>query len=163
MIEAWLKEFIGLFLYFFGRATPNETYVLIALCVLLGALALSRISRRLGSIGAFYTTGILLVCLGVTIIIASLACLPFLPVQAWWMVLALPAVMLLIVVLPLTMLFQKGGYVTALIAWTVTLLVVAAVLTLEPMAKQSIDNGIEKAVQKGMPFEKHRIETENFK
>ena len=163
MIEAWLKEFIGLFLYFFGRATPNETYVLIALCVLLGALALSGISQRLGSIGAFYTTGILLVCLGLTIIIASLALVPFFPFQAWWMVLAVPAAAMLIVVLPLTMLLQKGGYVTALIAWTVTLLVIAVILTFEPMARQSLENVYDNIFNKSMKLKQHHFEIEKFK
>lgn len=158
-MEAWLREFHGLFLHFFGRATPNETYLVVTLCVLLGALALSRVSTGLGSIWAFYTTGVLLTAGGLAILLAALAFLPFVGVEAWWMPLALPAVVFLIVVLPMTMLFQKAHYVTALIAWTVTLLVIAAVLAMEPLVRHSIDRGVEKIG----PIERHRMETELFK
>ncbi len=158
-MEIWLREFYGLLLHFFGRSTPNETYLVVALCVLLGALALSRVSTSLGAIGAFYTTGVLLTSAGLVISIASLALLPFFRFQAWWLPLAVPAIAVLIVVLPLTVLFQKGSYVTALIGWTVTLLVVAAVLRLEPMGRHAIEKGIEKT----KPLERHRIETERYR
>lgn len=163
MMEAWLRELHTLFLHFFGRATPTETYVVIALCVLLGALALSRVSTGLGAIGAFYTTGVLMTAAGLCIVLIALAFLPFIGFEAWWMPLAVPAAVMLVVVIPMTVLFQKGGYVTALIAWTVTLLVIAVVLTLEPMAVRTFEDGFAKAVKNGMRLEKNRIETENFK
>jgi hypothetical protein len=158
-MEAWLGEFHVLFTHFFGRATPVETYTVIALCVLLGALALSRVSTGLGAMGAFYTTGVLLTAAGLTISIGALACLPLFGFYAWWMPLVVPAAAILVVVLPLTVLLQKGGYVTALIAWTVTLLVVAVILTLEPMAMRTLEKGRAKT----NALEKHRIETERFK
>ncbi|HNX52870.1 MAG TPA: hypothetical protein PKI68_03920 [Pontiellaceae bacterium] len=158
-METWLREFSGLLLHFFGRATPNETYLVVALCVMFGALALSRVSTSLGAIGAFYTTGVLLTSSGLMIIIAALALLPFLGFQAWWLPLAVPAAAVLVIVLPLTVLFQKGSYVTALIGWTVTLLVVAAILTLEPIGRHAIEKGLEKT----KPLERHRIETEHYK
>lgn len=162
-MDAWLKEFYELFVYFFGRATPSETYVVILLCVLFGALALSRIGMGLGALGAFYTTGVLLTSAGLVIIVAALAILPFLNFYAWWMPLAVPCVVILLVVLPLTMLLQQCGYVTSLIAWTVTLLVIAVVLTLEPMAMRSFEKGFEKAIKNGTRLEQHRIETEQLK
>jgi len=163
MMEAWLRELHGLFLHFFGRATPTETYVVIALCVLLGALALSRVSTSLGAIGAFYTTGVLLTAFGLAIVITTLSILPFFGFYAWWMPLAVPAVAILVIVVPLTVFFQKGSYVTALIGWTVTLLVIAVVLILEPMTVRSFEQGFEKAVKNGMKLENNRIETEKFK
>jgi len=162
-MEAWLRELHGLFLHFFGRATPTETYVVIALCVLLGALALSRVSTSLGAIGAFYTTGVLMTSVGLAAILASMALLPFINFHAWWLLLAVPAVAILVIVVPLTVLFQKGSYVTALIGWTVTLLVIAVVLILEPMTVRSFQQGFEKAVKNGMKLENNRIETEKFK
>ena len=136
-MDTWLKGTYQLLLHFFSRETPNETYLLIALCVLLGALALSRISTKLGAIGAFYTTAILLTPLGLMLLIAAMAVPPVFGLDACWMPLAASGLALLVVIIPLTMLFQKGGYVTSLIAWTVTVLVVGAVLTLEPNIKRS--------------------------
>ncbi|MFA6173143.1 MAG: hypothetical protein WC334_01560 [Kiritimatiellales bacterium] len=162
-MDVWLKEFHELFLHFFGRPTPNETYLLVALCVLFGALALSRISTGLGAIGAFYTTGALMTAAGLAIILAAMALLPVLDFHEWWMPLAVPAAALAVVVVPLTVLFQKGDYVTALIAWTVALSMVAVVLTLEPMTVRMFEKGFEKAVKNGMKLEKNRIETEQFK
>ncbi len=162
-MDAWLKEFYELFVYFFGRATPSETYMVILLCVLFGALALSRVSTKLGALGAFYTTGVLLTSAGLTVIVVTLSVLPFLDFHAWWMTLAVPCTGILLVVLPLTMLFQKCGYVTSLIAWTVTLLVITAILTLEPMAMRSIEKKLEKAIKNGMRLEQHRLETEQLK
>ena len=158
-METWLRDFYGLLLHFFGRATPNETYLVVALCVMFGALALSRVSTSLGAVWAFYTTGVLLTSAGLVIIIAALALLPCFGFQAWWLPFAVPAMALLIIVLPLTVILQKGTYVTALIGWTVTLLVVAAVLTLEPMGRHAIEKGIDKT----KPLERHRIETEHYK
>lgn len=162
-MEAWLKGLHGLLLHFFGRTTLSETYMVVALCVLFGALALSRVSTSLGAMEAFYTTGILMTTVGLAVIIAALALLPFFSFQAWWLPLALPAAAMLVIVVPLTVLFQKGGYVTALIAWTVTLLVIAVILTLEPMAMRSFENGFGKAIKNGMKLERHRIETERYK
>ncbi len=162
-MDVWLREFHGLFLYFFGRATPTETYTIVGLCVLLGALALSRVSTGLGAIGAFYTTGVLMTSAGLAIIVASLALLPFLGLEMWWIPLALPAAAILVLVVPLTVFFQKGGYVTALIAWTVTLLVVGVILTMEPIVMRTFEQGFEKAVKNGMKLESHRFETEQFK
>lgn len=162
-MDAWLKEFYELFMYFFGRATPSETYMVILLCVLFGALALSRVSTGLGALGAFYTTGVLLTSAGLAVIVAAFSVLPFLDFYAWWMVLAVPCTGVLLVVLPLTMLFQKCGYVTSLIAWTVTLLVIAVVLVFEPMVMRSIEKSFEKAIKNGMRLEQHRLETEQLK
>jgi hypothetical protein len=158
-MDAWLKEFYELFMYFFGRATPPETYMVVLLCVLFGALALSRVSTGLGALGAFYITGVLLTSAGLAVIVAALAVLPFLDFYAWWMVLAVPCTGVLLVVLPLTMRFQKCRYVTALIAWTVTLLVIAAVLNLEPMAMRTVKKNFEKAKNNALRLEQHRLET----
>lgn len=158
-MEAWLRDLHGLFLHFFGRADPVETYTMIALCVLFGALALSRVSSGLGAKGAFFTTGILLTAVGLTVIGAALALPPVFGFHSCWMPLVAAGAALLVVVLPLTILFQKGGYIGALIAWIVTLLIVAAVLALEPMVMRSLGKGLEKAHQ----LEKHRIEVESIK
>jgi hypothetical protein len=162
-MDAWLKEFYELFMYFFGRATPPETYMVVLLCVLFGALALSRVSTGLGALGAFYITGVLLTSVGLVVIVATLAVLPFLDFYAWWMTLAVPCAAILLVVLPLTMLFQKSRYVTSLIAWTVTLLVIAVILTLEPMAMRTVEKKFEKAKNNALRLEQHRIETEQLK
>jgi hypothetical protein len=71
--------------------------------------------------------------------------------------------MLLIVVLPMTILLQKGGYVTALIAWTVTLLTIGAILTLEPMITHAADNFLKEGLGNSRLLKNHRIETERFK
>jgi hypothetical protein len=158
-MDTWLKGTYQLLLHFFSRETLNETYLLITLCVLLGALPLSRISTKLGAIGAFYTTAILLTPLGLVLLVAAMAAPPVFGLDACWMPLAAAGLALLIVIVPMTMLFQKGGYVTALIAWTVTVLVVGAVLTIEPMVK----DGIRKFSEKGSVIKKYRTETEKFK
>ncbi len=163
-MDEWLSETCGLFLHFFGRETPSETYLVVALCVLFGALALSRVSTNLGALGAFFTTGVLVTALGLTLLFGAMAippafftCLPF------WVPLVLAALVLLVVVVPMTVLFQKGGYVTALIAWTVTLLTIGAILTLEPIAKHAVEKGLELSVKRAQQLEGHRINTETFK
>jgi hypothetical protein len=162
-MDAWLTEFYELFVYSFGRATLAETYILILLSVLFGALALSRISRRLGAPGAFYITGVLLTSIGLVVIVAALSVLPFLSFHAWWMILAMPCAAILLVVVPLTMLFQKGRYGTSLIAWIMTLLVIAVVLILEPRAMRSVQKSFEKAMQNGLRLQQHRVQTEQLK
>jgi len=158
-MDAWLNGMHGVFLRFFGRATPEETYTVIALCVLLGALALSRISTELGARGAFYTTGLLLTALGLALIGAAMAVPPVFGLHLVWMPMAVAGLVLLVLILPLTMLFQKGGYITALIAWIVSLLIIGAILLLEPMMMRLWGKGLEKAHQ----LEKHRIELESVK
>ncbi len=158
-MDAWLSETFRLFVHFFGRATPEETYTVIALCVLLGALALSRVGTALGSISAFYTTGALLVPTGLALLVAAMAVPPVFNLNFCCMPLAAAGLALLVVILPLTVLFQKGGYVTALIAWTVALLTIGAILSLEPTVRHSLD----KYIEKGQVIEKHRIQTEKYK
>jgi len=157
-MDAWLNEVYRLLVQFFGRATPAETYVVIALCILSGALALSRIGTTLGSTGAFYTTGVLLLPSGHALILAAMAIPPVFGYTACWMPLVAALLALLIVVLPLTMLFQKGGYVSALIAWTVALLTVGAVLSLEPVVRHSLD----KYIEKGKQIDQHRKAVEKY-
>ena len=158
-MEAWLNGCYGLFLHLFGRATPNETYMVIALCVLLGALALSRVSTSLGAIGAFYTTGLISTVLGLVLLVAAMAVPQAFGYEFFLIPLAAAGLMFLVVVLPLTILFQKGGYLAALIAWTIALLTIGAILTLEPKVIHAFDQYIEK----GMQFENRRIDTENYK
>jgi hypothetical protein len=161
-MDTWLKGTYQLLLHFFSRETPNETYLLIALCVLLGTLALSRISTKLGAIGAFYTTAILLTPLGLVLLVAAMAVPPVFGLDACWMPLAASGLALLVVIIPLTMLFQKGGYVTSLIAWTVTVLVVGAVLTLEPNIKRSFYD-LKTGLENGKLFSQRRAEQELIK
>jgi len=158
-MEAWLHGCYGLFLHLFGRATPNETYTVISLCVLLGALALSRVSTGLGAVGAFYTTGLILTVLGIALLVAAMAVPQALGREFVLLPLLAAVLMFLGVILPLTVLFQKGGYVTALIAWLITLLTIGAILTLEPKAVDAIRKYMEKTTQ----IEKHRMNTENYK
>jgi hypothetical protein len=158
-MDAWLSGMYEIFLHFFGRATPVETGAVIAFCLLLGALALSRIGNALGAAGAFYSTGIVLTAAGLALVGCAMALPPVFDLDACWMPLAAAIAVFLVVVLPLTVLFQKGGYIAALIAWTVTLLVITVVLTLEPMVMRTFEKGVEK----GLRLEKHRVELEMFK
>lgn len=158
-MNAWLKEMYELFLGVFVRATPTETYTVLALCILLGAFALSRVSTGLGAIKAFYTTGIFLTASGLILLGAAMALPPVFGFDDCWMPMAAAALILLVIVLPLTVLFQKGRYVTALIGWIVALLTIGAVMSLEPYVMHQVDKYRVKA---GV-IEKHRIETERFK
>jgi len=162
-MDAWLGETCGLFLSFFGRETPKETYVVIALCILLGALALSRVSTHLGALGAFYTTGVLVIVFGLVLLFAVMAVVPVFTYFPFWVSLILAVLVLLAVIVPLTVFLQRGGYVMALIAWTVTLLTIGAVLTLEPIVKRAVEKGFELSVKNVHQFEGHRIDTEKFK
>ena len=162
-MDEWLSETCGLFLHFFGRETPSETYVVVALCLLFGALALSRVSTNLGALGAFYTTGALLTTLGVALIFMAMALPPTFTYLPVWVPLVLAALVLLVVVVPMTVLFQKGGYVTALIAWTVTLLTIGAVLTLEPIVKRSVERVHKVYLLKAQQIEKLQINKEKVK
>lgn len=158
-MNRWLGDSYELFMNVFGRSTPAATYILIALCVLLGALALSRVSTVLGAIGAFYTTALLLIPPGLLLLFAAMAAPQFSGTDSCRLPLLAAAAMLLIVIVPLTVLFQKGGYVTALIGWTVTLLTIGAVLSVEPLVMRSVDKYTAKALQ----IEKYRISTESYK
>lgn len=158
-MDAWLSGMYEIFLHFFGRATPVETGAVIALCVLPGALALSRIGTAMGSRKAFYSTGVLLTAAGLVLLVAAMVLPPFFGLDDGWMPIAAAIAALVVVVLPLTALFQKGGYIVALIAWTIALLVVGAVLSLEPMVMRTFEKGVEK----GLQLEKHRVEVESVK
>ena len=162
-MDAWLSETFRLLLHFFGRETPTETYVVVSLCVLFGALALSRVSTNLGALGAFFTTGVLVTALGLVLLFSAMAIPPAFAYLPFWVPLVLAALVLLVVVVPMTVLFQKGGYVTALIAWTVTLLTIGAILTLEPIAKRSVEKGLELSITSAQQLEGHRIQTEKYK
>jgi hypothetical protein len=158
-MDAWQNEFHGLFIHFFVRAAPVETGTVVALCVLLGALVLSRIGTAMGSSRAFYSTGVLLTAAGLALLVAAMALPPFFGLDDGWMPIAAAIAALLVLVVPLTALFQKGGYIVALIAWTIALLVVGAILVLEPMVMRTFEKGVEK----GHQIEKHRIEVESVK
>lgn len=139
-MDAWMKETLDLMKHFFDRATPMETYVVIALCVLLGAFALSAICTRMGSLSAFYLTAIVLVSAGLVLLIGALALPPVLGLKAGWAPVATAALGFLVFVVPFSALFQKGSYVSTLIAWTVAVLITGAVLTLEPRVKHSFEH-----------------------
>jgi hypothetical protein len=158
-MATWLSGTYDLFVHFFGRTTPMETYIVIAFCVLLGALAMSRIGTAFGAIGAFYTNGVLVTPFGLTLLIAAMAAPPVFGQKADWIPLAVAVLVFLVVVIPLTMLFQKGRYVPTLIAWTVTVLIVGAVLTLEPRVKRSFD-GVKRGIENGRLFERSHTEIE---
>jgi signal transduction histidine kinase len=162
-MDAWLGETCGLFLNFFGRRTPTETYVVVALCILFGALALSRVSTYLGALGAFYTTGVLVTVLGLVMLFAVMAVVPAFTYFPFWVSLIMAALVLLAVVVPLTVLLQRGGYVMALIAWTVTLLTIGAILTLEPIAMRSVERVHKVYLAKVQQIEKLHINTEKVK
>lgn len=158
-MDAWLTEAFRLLVHFFGRPTEAETYAVVVLCVLLGALALSRIGTALGSPGAFYTTGVLWLPSGLVLLVTAMAAPAAFGLDDCWMPLAAAGLALLLIVLPLTMLFMRGGYVASLIAWTVAFLTIGAVLSLEPLAWHSLD----KYIVKGQQIEQLRFKMENFK
>ncbi len=158
-MNAWLSETFRLLESFFGRTSLAETSVVIALCIFLGALALSRIGTGLGALGAFYTTGMLLTPIGLVLLVSALALPSVFGQELFWMPLATACLVLLVVVIPLTNLFQKGSYVATLIAWTVAILVTGAVLTLEPRIKRSA-NEFKMRLENGRLFSQHRAEQE---
>ncbi|MEI7851564.1 MAG: hypothetical protein WCH86_06995 [Kiritimatiellales bacterium] len=162
-MDEWLSEMCDLFFYFFGRETSTEMYVLVALCTLLGALALSRVGTSLGALGSFYITGVVVTVFGLVLFFAVMAVVPTFTYFPFWVSLILAALVLLVVVVPLTVLVQRGRYVTALIAWTVTLLTIGAILTLEPIAMRSFKRVFKLGVESAQKFEKHRIDTEKAK
>lgn len=159
-MDAWLLETCGLFFNFFGRETSTEMYVVVALCILLGALVLSRVGTSLGALGSFYITGVLVTVLGLALLVAVMAVVPTFTYFPFWVSLIMAALVLLGVVVPLTVWVQKGRYVTALIAWTVTLLTIGATLTLEPIAMSWVKEVFKVGVESAEKFEKHRIATE---
>lgn len=161
-MNAWLNGTSGLLVHFFVRETPAEMYVVIALCVLLGALALSRVSVGFGSLKAFYTTAVLLMPPGLVMLIAAMALPHGLGMNVWWMPLAAATLVFLAVVVPVTMLLMKGGYVNTLVAWTVAVLVTGAVLTLEPRVKRSFD-GFKKCFESGTLFNMRQTKSELWK
>jgi len=144
-MNAWLNETLRMYLHFFARETVAETYTVIALCVLLGGLVLSQVSTSLGAVRAFYCRGVCITGGGLCLLLAALPLPEVLGLTGWWMPATAAALALLLLVLPLTVLFQKGRYVSALIAWTVTLLTVGAILTVEPMIRGKIDSYILRA------------------
>ncbi len=162
-MDEWLSELCGLFFNFFGRETPSEMYVVVALCILLGALALSRVGTSLGALGAFYVTGVLITVFGLVMLFAVMAVVPAFTYFPFWVSLIMAVLVLLAVVVPLTGFLQNGGYVKALIAWTVTLLTIGAVLTLEPIAKRAVDRVHKVYLVKAQQIEKLHINTEKFK
>lgn len=161
-MNAWLNGTSDLLVHFFCRESPQETYTVIALCTLLGALALSRVSNGLGAMRAFYTSGILLVPAGLVILVAALALAPVFGLHGSWFPLGMAVLVLLILVLPLTVLLLRGGYVTMLVAWTVTLLTVGVVLTMEPELKQSAE-GLKDRLIHGRLFEQSHTNLETYK
>jgi hypothetical protein len=81
----------------------------------------------------------------------------------FWVSLIMAALVLLAVVVPLTVLLQRGGYVMALIAWTVTLLTIGAISTLEPIAMRSVERVHKVYLAKVQQIEKLHINTEKVK
>jgi hypothetical protein len=158
-VNAWWSGTSALLLHWFGRETPAETYVVVVLCVLLGALALNRVSLGLGALGAFYTTALVLTPSGLFVLMAALALPPARGGSGVWIPLGCAALIFLVGVVPLTALLQKGSYVASLIAWTVVLLTVGAVLIQEPRVKQSVD-ALKIGIENGRLFDARRTETE---
>jgi hypothetical protein len=144
-MSVWLNRTVELLQAFFVRESPGETYAVIALCVLLGALALSRVSTALGGMWAFFFSGIFLTAGGLILLVAGLTAPSAFGWNDIWMPMAAAGLVFLLIVLPLTALLQRSGYIATLIAWTVTLLVIGAFLALEPIMMSIA----EKAVQRG--------------
>lgn len=162
-MDAWLDEIYGLIVNCFGRETVLEMYVVVALCILSGALALSRVGTSLGALRAFYFRGVLLTVVGSLLLFAAMALLPVFTYFPDWALLVVALIALLVVVVPLTILIQKGGYVAALVAWMAALLTIVVVLVLEPMAMRAIKHVLDRGAEKASQIEKHRNETEKAK
>lgn len=153
----WWHDTYGLFVGFFGRTTPGESSAVAGLCILFGALALSSTGTALGAIKAFYKTSVLLTVAGLVLLVAALAAPAAFGFDSVWLPLAAAVCVLLFVEVPLMVRILKGAYIPILIAWTLAVLTVGAILTLEPLMMEKFKNW-DRSIQ----MEKRRIEMERY-
>lgn len=152
-MSEWLDASYKLLLNLFSRTTPGESGVVAGLCIFLGALALSRTATALGAIKAFYKISVLLIVAGTALLLLTMAAPMALGLDPVWMPVTAAGCVLLLIIVPFTRLVLKGGYIASLVAWTVTLLTVGAILSLEPLAMERF-----KHWDRSMQIEKNRVE-----
>lgn len=158
-MDTWLNEIIKTAEGLFGRATMSETILVVVLSLCLGAWVLSVVSDRLGASRAFFGNSFFLTGVGLGLICVALSIPSVLGLSTVWLPLIAACATFLVLILPLTVLVQKSGYLAALATWVLTLLTVTAVLTAEPTAMRVF----EKISDKAEYFGKHRVETEMYK
>lgn len=154
MLE-WINVAHRLFLTVFGRETPGESGALVGFCLLLGALALSRTATALGALKAFYNTCLVLMAAGLALLLAIMALTISLGTDPVWAPVAAAGGALLLILVTLSRFMLKCGYVKALVSWTVALLTVGAILSLEPLAMEKF-----KRWDRSMQIKNHQIEME---
>jgi len=158
-MNEWLDEVVKTVGGLFGRGSMSETILVVALALLSGAWVLSIVSDRLGASRSFFRNSFFLTGIGLAGLCAAMALPAVLGRTEFWMVPLAAGALLLVLIVPLTALVQRGGYFGVLGAWILTLLTVAAVLTAEPAVKRVVEKISDRAAE----FGKHRVETEMYK
>lgn len=158
-MEPWLADVVKTADGLFGRDSVSETVLVVTLSLLSGAWVLSAVSDRLGASRAFFSNSFFLTGSGLALLCAALALPAFFGWNEPWIAPLAFCITLLVLILPLTALVQRGGYLGVLGAWILVLLTVAAVLTTEPVARRVLG----KISDQADAFGKRRVETEMYK
>jgi hypothetical protein len=157
-VDGWLNDTCELFVSLLGRTTPGESGAVAGFCIFLGALALSSTATALGSIKAFYKISVLLTVAGVVLIAAALAAPAAFGFDSVWLPVTVAGCVLLFVLVPVTTLIFRRGYIQNLVAWAVALLTVGAILSLEPLMMEKF-KGWDRSIQ----IERRRVEAERYR
>jgi hypothetical protein len=154
-MSEWIKEFRTIGLEIFGRESSGEMWAMVVLCVFIGFLLYKKMSS--GFEGRGEKTFLTLIP-GVFIMVVAVAAVRIYLGGTFLLQVAVVGVCFLVIVLPITMRVEKTRYFTAMIPWGVTVLVLAAILYLEPLIMQSLSRGVEK----GSLMKDHRDDVESI-
>lgn len=103
--------------------------------------------------------GILTAMLGLTLVLAAVTAVNlYLPGAARWMLISAPVIVALVIVLPLTCLIQRAGFMAAFMTWVISIAALAALILMISAAFDAFSSGREQAEKSRI----HKQEIEQF-
>ena len=151
----WINEFRNIGLEVFGRESSGEMWAMVVLCVFVGFLIYKKMASEFAGQGE---KTFLTLIPGVFIMVAAVAAVRVFLGGTFLLQAVVLGICFFSIVLPITMRVEKTRYIFAIIPWGVMVLVLVAILYLEPLVMQSFSRGIEK----GSLLKDHRDKVESI-
>jgi len=144
-MDAFISELNELFLLLFGRATAMEMWLLTGVCLLVALVFFKKLAEWMGGKEQFFLKTSLLLLVGTALMASAAAAASVFLSSSWVFQAAAAGILLLVLVVPLGLRIFRVTYLTSVMVWVLTALIVAVILFVEPMVMDSIRSGSDSA------------------
>lgn len=139
--------------------SPLEKWVLIISGCLFSLWVYARTGSALGIPNPGGFRCVFTAALGLALVLAAMTAVKvYFPGAVLWILISVPVIAVLIIVLPLTCLIQRAGYLTAFVTWLISFAALAAIILLISAGFDAFSSGSQRAEKSRM----HKQELEQF-